>query len=218
MVVSTVVENSYRKTAEIVSEISGLTISAQAAWNIVQKAGTNLSKDVTEYAKLSKANLGKGNIDTKILFEENDGIYLKLQGKSRKLHGPSKEMKVGIAYDGVIYQQAKGKKKRRILADKVLDDFNMKETGYRLDNDYIDKDGEREFYMAAGPFKINFNQIKELRDRLQEIIDYVNSVDVDDEVHLFSNALYIREDIMGVENISMSIKEPCDYIFNCIQY
>ncbi len=43
---------------------------------------------------------GKGQIESKVLFEKRDGIWLKLQGKSRKAHGGSKEMKLTIAYDG----------------------------------------------------------------------------------------------------------------------
>ena len=44
-----------------------------------------------------------------------NGVYLALQGKDRLEHGPSKEMKVSIAYSG-IYEDASG---RRSLANKV---------------------------------------------------------------------------------------------------
>ena len=46
-------------------------------------------------------------------------MWLKLQGECRKKYGSSKEMKVGIAYDGVLYQRQKGGKTRRTLDNKV---------------------------------------------------------------------------------------------------
>ena len=53
------------------------------------------------------------------LYEENDGIWLKLQGKDRKENGPSREMKVGIAYDGAIWEKGAHGRIRRILDNKV---------------------------------------------------------------------------------------------------
>jgi len=50
-----------------------------------------------------------------LLFEEQDGIHIKLQGKDRKTHGSGKEMKVAIAYDGA----KKTGKKRYELTNKV---------------------------------------------------------------------------------------------------
>ena len=60
-----------------------------------------------------------GCVVTDILYEENDGVWLKLQGKDRKASGPSKEMKAGIAYDGVTWQNCKDGKKRGTLDCKV---------------------------------------------------------------------------------------------------
>ena len=60
-----------------------------------------------------------GCIETKLLYEEDDGIWLKLQGEDRKAFGPSKEMKVGIAYDGVTWEKCNGGKTRRTLNGKV---------------------------------------------------------------------------------------------------
>lgn len=111
--------SSFRATAKVISETTGLSISHQAVWNIVQESGRREIEQTEEISKrVEKDNL-HGNVETKLLYQEADGVWLKLQGESRKKYGPSKEMKVGIAYDGVIHQPQKGGKVRRILDNKV---------------------------------------------------------------------------------------------------
>ena len=114
-----VCESSYRAAAKAITENSGLSISPQGVWNIVQKLGEMRSRQVERHTELAQRKRGVGCIQSKILYEENDGIWLKLQGRDRKEHGTSKEMKVGIAYDGVTWQHCKGGKKRRTLDCKV---------------------------------------------------------------------------------------------------
>lgn len=112
-------DSSFRATAKVISESTGLSISHQAVWNIVQESGRREIEQTEEISKRVEKESLHGNVETKLLYQEADGVWLKLQGKCRKKHGPSKEMKVGIAYDGVIYQQQKGGKVRRILDNKV---------------------------------------------------------------------------------------------------
>jgi len=95
-IVQSVCQSSYRGAARAVSEMTGQSISHTAAWNVVQAVGENL--DSVEKA-LGKAT-EKGNVETPVLFEEQDGIWLNLQGKDRKEYGKGKEMKLAIAYDG----------------------------------------------------------------------------------------------------------------------
>ena len=110
---------TYRDTARQISEITGTSISPQGVWNIVQKMGERQAQCVEYHTELAALNQSKGELESKILYEENDGIWLKLQGKDRKASKfPSKEMKVGIAYDGAYWEMV-GKEKRRTLADKV---------------------------------------------------------------------------------------------------
>ena len=119
MVKDIIQDNSFRATAKIISESTGLNVSHQAVWNIVQELGCREIEQTEELSKcVEKENL-HGNVDTKLLYQEGNGIWLKLQGKCRQKHGSSKEMKVGIAYDGVLYQQQKCGKIRRILDNKV---------------------------------------------------------------------------------------------------
>ena len=117
MAAQSIVSNTYRGAAQEITEMTGLSISAQGVWDIVQKVGENQRQQVERYAQQAQQHQSVGVIESKILYEENDGIWLKLQGKSRKEHGATKEMKMGIAYDGATWQI--GKNKRRTLDNKV---------------------------------------------------------------------------------------------------
>ena len=91
---------TYRATAAAITEMTGLQISHTGVWNIVQSMGEKAAKQEDVNTKAAKADEGKGTIETSVLFEEQDGIYLPLQGADRKKYGSSKEMKLAIAYDG----------------------------------------------------------------------------------------------------------------------
>jgi hypothetical protein len=91
---------SYRWAAQSVSEMTGQTISHQAAWNVIQALGGRVDNHEKVAAALAAMNKGIGAQEAEVLFEEQDGIWLHLQGKSREQYGSSHEMKVAIAYDG----------------------------------------------------------------------------------------------------------------------
>ena len=110
----------YRKVAEMISNMTGLSISHTRVWEITQQMGRSQIAETKRLTELSSQSRLAGSIETKLLYEEADGDWLKLQGKDRKKYGASKEMKIGIAYDGVIYRRVNGKKKRRELDNKVV--------------------------------------------------------------------------------------------------
>lgn len=116
---SSVCESTYRGASRQISELTGQPISAQGVWNIIQELGRREQLRAVQNAKLAKASQGAGEIETELLYEENDGIWLHLQGESRAIHGRSKEMKVGIAYDGVLWKVNRAGKKRRTLNNKI---------------------------------------------------------------------------------------------------
>ena len=112
--------NTYRGTSEMIKEHTGIDISAQGVWNIVQEAGEKEHGIIERYAELAAKGAAQGKIETQLLYLENDGVFLTLQGKDRKKYGSSHEMKVGIAYDGVKYTRNEdGKITRRTLDTKV---------------------------------------------------------------------------------------------------
>ena len=98
---------SYRNAAEILTAHFAVSMSAMGVWNIVQALGNKEAERVERYAEQSA---GTGTVAAPILYEENDGVWLKLQGKDRREYGADKEMKVGIAYDGVTWDAAKTRK------------------------------------------------------------------------------------------------------------
>ena len=108
-------EGSYRSAARSVSEMTGQSISHTAAWNVLQAIGDRLDAKEQQAAKQASANKGTGDLEAKLLFEEQDGIWLNMQGKSRKTYGKNREMKLAIAYDGA----KKTGKNRYELANKV---------------------------------------------------------------------------------------------------
>ena len=119
MAVQAACAGSYREAAESITESTGLAISAQGVWNIVQVQGELRQKQLERFKELEQMSASPGIIESKILYEENDGIWLALQGKDRQMFGSRKEMKVGTAYDGEIWKKMKNGKKRRELHDKV---------------------------------------------------------------------------------------------------
>ena len=136
MISTSICESTYRATANQISDLTGLGLSAQAVWNVVQSLGKSQFELSERYAELAKEKQGTGIIETPIIYEENDGIWIKLQGEDRKESGPSKEMKVGIAYDGVTYHESSDGKRRRILDNKLafagfmpINDFREQKEG-----------------------------------------------------------------------------------------
>jgi hypothetical protein len=93
-------ESSYRRAARCVSDMTGQRISHMTAWKVVQSVAEMVEEDERKAAKAAAVGKGSGIVERKLLFEEQDGIWLKLQGKSRKQHGRGREMKLAIAYEG----------------------------------------------------------------------------------------------------------------------
>jgi len=110
-----VCELPYRKAAETINESTGQNISHAAVWNAAQQLGARVDEIERENAGKAHKNAGTGKIEAKVLFEEQDGIYLHLQGKDRKEYGDGREMKLMIAYDGA----EKTGKDRYKLTNKV---------------------------------------------------------------------------------------------------
>lgn len=117
LLVKGITELSYRECAAKVSDMTGQSISAMGVWNVIQALGEKVCEEERELVKEHKAGRVRGSKEVPVLFEEADGVYVKLQGKDRKKSGQDKaEIKVGIAYDG----WKKAGKDRYELPDKVV--------------------------------------------------------------------------------------------------
>lgn len=115
IIAKAVCEGSYRSAARSVSELSGQTISHTAAWNVAQELGKRADEQENRTSLSACEHCTTGTQETKLLFEEQDGIWLNLQGQDRKTYGQNREMKVAIAYDGA----KKVGEKRYELTNKV---------------------------------------------------------------------------------------------------
>jgi len=132
LIVESCCASPYREAARTIRDMTGQTISHMATWSVVQAVGEQVGEDERRAAEKAVKSEGVGTIAAKVVFEEQDGISLSLQGKSRKEYGERKEMKVAIAYDGAV----KKGKKRYILTNKVacasfegVDEFEKRKEG-----------------------------------------------------------------------------------------
>jgi hypothetical protein len=92
---------AYRQVAQTITELTNQSISHQAVWNIIQTVGQRQRKAEEELIRAFQNHELCGDREVSVLFEEADGIWLSMQGKSRPKRGNGrKEMKIGIAYEG----------------------------------------------------------------------------------------------------------------------
>lgn len=148
--VSSITEMSYRECAAKVSRMTGLSISAMGVWNVIQALGAKVCEEEKELVDAHKAGKIQGTREVPVLFEEADGVYIKLQGKDRKSSGQNKaEIKVGIAYDGwkktgknryelpnkvVVAGFAKAKEFHECREAAIAETFNLDEVSQRILN------------------------------------------------------------------------------------
>lgn len=99
-VVSCVTENSYRVTADTITENCRQSISHGGVWKIVQRLGERVVVEEDHLVQeMNEDRLQPENI-IHVLFEEMDGVWLKMQGKNHKSM-PKQEMKVSTIYEGI---------------------------------------------------------------------------------------------------------------------
>ena len=109
-------EKPFRKAASSISSLTGQSISAQGAWNIVQRYGETIEGQEACLKELDKnGEEGQlGNISSRVLFDELDDVWLPMQKEKRRKRGVNtaagkkagkKPMHIGTAYTG--WTQAK---------------------------------------------------------------------------------------------------------------
>ena len=120
-IIHEVTEKSFRKVADGISSFTGQQISAQGAWNVVQKYGNTIEQQEIRLTELedsgSVGHLGK--IATKVLFVEHDDVWIARQREKRRAPGTvakgakmigkklgKRPMHVGSAYTG--WEEGKG--------------------------------------------------------------------------------------------------------------
>lgn len=116
IIADTATQMSYRQTAEKITRMTGIYISHGGVWEVIQALGERVRGEEKMLVQAVKTDALKGDIETKVLFEEMDGVYLSIQGRDRMKYKKHKqEMKVALAYRG---WQPDGRKMK--LVDKVM--------------------------------------------------------------------------------------------------
>lgn len=143
--VSNITEMSYRETAEKITEMTGQSISAMGVWNVIQSLGEKVCEEEQELVKAHKAGQLKGDKEAAVLFEETDGVYVRLQREKQD----KGEIKVGIAYDGwkktgkdryvldgkvVVAGFSKSKEFQEYREAAIAQTYNLDETDIRIMN------------------------------------------------------------------------------------
>ena len=117
LIVNNISEVSYRVCAKMINNMTGLTISGVAIWNIIQRLGQEIKQYEKEKVKAYKEEkLKAGEKETPIIYQEADGIMIYTQGKDRekqiekyKKEHPNEEVpkkvrnieiKLGTTYEG----------------------------------------------------------------------------------------------------------------------
>ena len=89
---------SFRKAAKNISENTGQSISSHGVWNAVQQIGSVIQAEEEQMLVEMKAEQPRGDIESKIIFQEADGVYLKMQKNKKKVK--SQELKLSTVYTG----------------------------------------------------------------------------------------------------------------------
>ena len=148
--VAGITTKSYRSCAEELSETTGQTISAMGVWNIIQQLGKKVCREEEILVEQHRQGRMKGKKIVPVLFEETDGVNLKLQGKDRRESKNGKaEMKVAIAYDGwkeegknryrldgkiAFAGFSKARDFHKIREAKIAKEYDTDETAFRILN------------------------------------------------------------------------------------
>lgn len=110
-------EAPYRKGAEFISSTSGETISHMGVWNVIQRLGERICQEESFEVQKMEAGESRGTRATPILFEEMDGVWLRMQDEHHKKM-PGKEMKVFTMYEG--WDSKKEEEGRSTLAGRKV--------------------------------------------------------------------------------------------------
>ncbi|NLN48901.1 MAG: ISLre2 family transposase [Clostridiales bacterium] len=223
--------SSYRNTAKNVTELTGQSISHGGAWNIIQTLGEAIKEEEDRYTKILEADKIIGTKETKVLFEEADGVYVNIQGKDKPEKARKLEMKVAVAYDGWV-ESSKGRYELRnkvVVAgfDKAKDfqkrkegviasEYNTGEIELRILNGdgaaWMDKNGiiDEAVHYQLDQFHLQREIIRKIKDkaRRKEIQKLLKKKKID-ELLRYLIKIYIAE---KEEKEKIKLKGLYDYL------
>ena len=92
-------EAPYRETANEITSTTGMSISAQGAWNLMQQVGERIGEEEDHAVNQMHTGNTEGKKAIPILLEEMDGVWIRQQGEHHKKM-PKMEVKVSTTYEG----------------------------------------------------------------------------------------------------------------------
>lgn len=110
-------ETPYRGTADAVSNTTGISISAQGAWTVMQHVGNRIDEEESHDVDCMNAGRNGGEKVVPVLFEEMDGVWIRQQGRHHEKL-PMQEVKVASTYEG--WDAEKEKQNRSTLVEKHI--------------------------------------------------------------------------------------------------
>ena len=112
----TVTEAPYRVSADVISDTCGQTISHGGVWNLIQQLGERINEEEEYAVRQMEAGQTEGEKRIGVLFEEMDGVWLRMQDPHHK-KAPKQEMKVFTMYEG---WEASSPKRSRLVNKMML--------------------------------------------------------------------------------------------------
>lgn len=226
LLVKGITEQSYRACAAQVSEMTGQTISAMGVWNVIQALGAKVCEEEKELTEAHKQGKVCGEKESPVLFEEADGVYIKLQGKDRKNARQDKaEVKIGIAYDGwkqtgqdryqlvnkvVVAGFSPAKEFHACREAAIAQTFNLDEVCQRILNadgaSWIKKVKDKSTCFQLDPFHRN-KAVKEKiynKKAQKDILELLAQEEIEEVFHyleLYKNSLSEEKEIKDAEEL-----------------
>ena len=227
LLVKGITEQSYRACAAQISETTGQTISAMGVWNVIQALGAKVCEEEKELTQAHKQGKVHGEKEVPVLFEEADGVYIKLQGKDRRKNGQDKaEMKIGIAYDGwkrtgkdryelenkvIVAGFAHAKEFHEYREAAIASMFNLDEVRQRILNadgaSWIKKVKDKSTCFQLDPYHRNKAIKEKIHDKQaqKDILDLLQEEKIEEVFHyleLYRNSLSEDAEIEDAEELT----------------
>ena len=226
LLVKGITELSYRECASKISEMTGQTISAMGVWNVIQALGEKVCEEETVLVEEHKKGQIRGEKEVPVLFEEADGVYIKLQGKDRKEAKRDKaEIKIGIAYDGwkktgkdryelsnkvVVAGFARAKEFQEYREAAIAEKFNLDEVSQRILNadgaSWIKQVKDKSTCFQLDPFHRNKAEKEKIHNRkavrdIMELLETERIEELFEYLEVYKNSLGDDAEIDDAEEL-----------------
>lgn len=214
-IVKNATEVSYRKTSENVELMTNQNISHTAVWNVIQKVGSWIEKKEDRKIELFDQDKLKGEKEIDVVFQEQDGIWLNIQGKDKPKKGKNKkkELKLAISYEGwekrnykkeeytvvnkIACASFEGSKKFKKLSEATIAGaYDMDEIKTRIINgdgaSWIKASlGEEGVHFQLDPFHKSQAVLRAVRDKSEakKLIDMLNQGNTDDSLNMITDIM-----------------------------